>query len=74
VGGLALLGSVLGGGAGVLLARGLSLDPVPSAGVLGAVGGGVLVAVVVLAVVAVVLVLGARAPLAAALRELRSAR
>jgi uncharacterized membrane protein len=37
-------------------------------------GGGVLVAVAVLAVVAAVLAVGARGPLAAALRELRSAR
>jgi putative peptidoglycan lipid II flippase len=74
VGGPALLGAVLGGAVGLLLARVLSLDPVPSSGVLTAVGGGAVVAVVVLAVVGVVLGLGARAPLGEALRELRRAR
>ena len=69
----ALAGALLGGAAGLLLARVLGADPVPSGGVLAAVGTGVTVAAVVALVAAAVIMGTARAPLTAVLRGLRAA-
>jgi putative peptidoglycan lipid II flippase len=70
-GGAALLGAVLGGGAGWWVSRALGADPVPD-GVLAAVAAGVPAGAAALAVGLAVMMVGARAPLAAAWRELRS--
>jgi putative peptidoglycan lipid II flippase len=70
-GGAALLGAVLGGGAGWLIARILGADPVPD-GVVPAVGAGVAAGTAAVVVSSAVMMVAARAPLATAWRELRS--
>ncbi len=71
-GGAAVAGAAAGALAGLAVARALDADPVPSAGVLAAVGAGVLVTAVVLAVAGAVMMGTARGPLTAALRALRA--
>ncbi|TKJ31543.1 lipid II flippase MurJ [Blastococcus sp. CCUG 61487] len=68
----ALAGAVAGAAAGFAVGRALGVDPVPGRGVLTAVGGGALVATVVLVVALAVMMVAARAPLTAALRALRA--
>jgi putative peptidoglycan lipid II flippase len=67
----AAAGAVLGAAGGLAVARALGADPVPPPGALGAVGTGVLAGGTVLVIAAAVMMGTARAPLAAALRELR---
>ncbi len=71
-GGAALLAGLLGGAAGLAVARALGADPVPEGGVPAAVGTGVLAGGVVLVVAAAVMMGLARGPLLAAVRGLRS--
>ena len=73
VGAVAVLAGVLGGGAGLLVSRALGSDPVPTGGVLAAVGTGVLAGVVVLVVAGAVMMVLARRPLLAAVAGLRAA-
>ena len=70
-GGAALLGAVLGGASGWWVSRILGADPVPG-GVVAAVGAGLLAGGAALVVGLAVMMMAARAPLAAAWRELRS--
>jgi len=70
-GGPALVAAVLGGAAGLFVARLLGADPVPDSGVLGAIGIGVIAAAVVAVVAAAVIMGTARAPLTAAVHGLR---
>ena len=70
-GGPAVVAAVLGGAAGLLVASLLGADPVPDSGVLGAVGIGVVTAVVVALVAGTVIMGTARAPLTAAVHGLR---
>jgi putative peptidoglycan lipid II flippase len=72
-GGPALAAAVLSGAAGVLVARALGADPVPSGGFLAAVGAGIVTVAAVSAVAAAVMMGTARGPLGAALRGLRAA-
>jgi putative peptidoglycan lipid II flippase len=69
----AVLAGVAGGAAGLLVARLLGAAPDPPAGVLAALGTGVLVGGTVLLVAAAVMMGTARGPLRVALRRLRSA-
>jgi putative peptidoglycan lipid II flippase len=72
VGGPALAGAVLGAAAGLAVGRVLGADPLPSGGVLAAIGTGIAVAAVV-AVVAVAVIMGsARGPLMTAVRGVRT--
>ncbi|UOY03970.1 murein biosynthesis integral membrane protein MurJ [Blastococcus sp. PRF04-17] len=68
----ALAGAGLGAAAGLLTARALDADPVPTAGVLPAIGVGALVGGLVLGIALAVMMGAARGPLAAALRALRA--
>ncbi|MBY3555518.1 virulence factor MviN [Modestobacter lapidis] len=68
----ALLAAVLGGAAGVLVARRLGADPVPDDGVLAALGVGALAGSAVLVVAAAVMMGTARRPLRSAVRGLRT--
>jgi putative peptidoglycan lipid II flippase len=68
----ALLAALLAAAAGWSVSRALGADPVPTDGVLAAVGVGVLAAGAVLVVALAVMMGTARGPLGAALRELRS--
>jgi putative peptidoglycan lipid II flippase len=68
----ALLAAVLGGAAGLLVARALGADPVPDDGVPAALGVGVLAGSAVLVVAAAVMMGTARRPLLAAVRGLRT--
>jgi putative peptidoglycan lipid II flippase len=71
-GGPALVAAALGAAGGLAVARLLGSDPVPSGGLLAAVGTGVVVAAVV-AVIALAVIMGtARGPLQEALRGLRA--
>jgi putative peptidoglycan lipid II flippase len=71
-GGAALVGAAAGAAAGLALARALDVDPVPSTGVLSAVGAGILVTAVVLVIALTVMMGAARGPLTDALRALRA--
>jgi putative peptidoglycan lipid II flippase len=71
-GSAAVLAAVLGGGAGWWLSRALGADPVPDDGVLAAIGVGALAGVAALVVGLAVMMVAARASLAAAWDELRS--
>jgi putative peptidoglycan lipid II flippase len=71
-GAAAVLAAVLAGGAGWGLSRALGADPVPDDGVLAAMGVGALAGVTALAVGLAVMMVVARASLAAAWGELRS--
>jgi putative peptidoglycan lipid II flippase len=71
-GSAALLAGGLGAAAGLLVSRLLGADPVPSGGVLAAVGAGLAAASAVLAVAAAVMMGTARGPLTAAYRALRA--
>jgi putative peptidoglycan lipid II flippase len=68
----ALVAAVLGGAAGLAVARWTGADPVPPPGALIALGAGVLAGAVTLLVAAAVIMATAREPLAAALRALRA--
>jgi putative peptidoglycan lipid II flippase len=68
----ALLAAAVGAGAGILVGRLLGADPGPPAGVLAALGAGVLIAGTVLLVAAAVMMGTARGPLRAAVRALRT--
>jgi putative peptidoglycan lipid II flippase len=68
----ALAGAGLGATAGLLTARALDADPVPESGVWAAVGVGVLVGGIVLAIALTVMMGTARGPLTAALQALRA--
>jgi putative peptidoglycan lipid II flippase len=72
-GSAAVLAGVAGGAAGLLAARLLGAAPDPPAGVLAALGTGVLVGGTVLLVAVAVMMGTARGPLRVALRRLRSA-
>jgi putative peptidoglycan lipid II flippase len=72
-GGAALVGGALGAGAGLYVAEALGADPVPRAGVLAAVGVGVVAAAVVLVISGAVMMGTARRPLAGAVTALRAA-
>jgi putative peptidoglycan lipid II flippase len=67
-----LLGAALGAGAGLVAARLLGADPVPDAGVLPAVGVGLVAAAIVLVIAATVMMGTARAALTGAVHALRS--
>lgn len=69
---VALLAAGLGGGAGLLVSRALGADPVPDGGVFAAVGAGALAGGAVLVVSAAVMMGGARRPMTAAFRALRT--
>jgi putative peptidoglycan lipid II flippase len=71
-GGAALLAAALGAAAGWWVSRALGADPVPTDGVLAAIGVGALAGGAVLVVAGAVMMGTARGPLRAALRELRS--
>ena len=71
VGSAAVLAAVLGGAAGLAVSRALGSDPVPTGGVLAAIGIGVLAGVVVLVVAGAVMMGLARRPLLAAVAGLR---
>jgi putative peptidoglycan lipid II flippase len=66
-----LLGAALGAGAGLVAARVLGADPVPDAGVLPAVGVGLVAAAIVLVIAATVMMGTARAALTGAVHALR---
>ena len=68
----AVLAAVLAAAAGWSVSRALGADPVPTDGVLAAIGVGTLAAGAVLVVALAVMMGTARGPLRAALRELRS--
>ncbi|WP_346623505.1 lipid II flippase MurJ [Blastococcus montanus] len=68
----ALLAAVLGGAAGLWVARTLGADPVPDGGVAAALAAGFLAGGTVLVVAVAVMMGTARAQLVGALRELRS--
>jgi putative peptidoglycan lipid II flippase len=68
----ALLAAGLAAAAGWSVSRALDADPVPTDGVLAAVGVGALAGGAVLVVALAVMMGTARGPLGAALRELRS--
>jgi putative peptidoglycan lipid II flippase len=70
-GGAALLGAVVGGGAGWQVSRTLGADPVPH-DVLTAIGSGVAAGAAALVVGLAVMMVAARAPLTTAWRELRT--
>jgi putative peptidoglycan lipid II flippase len=70
-GSVAVLAAVLGGAAGLAVSRALGSDPVPTGGVLAAIGIGVLAGVVVLVVAGAVMMGLARRPLLAAVAGLR---
>jgi putative peptidoglycan lipid II flippase len=71
-GAAALAGSALGAVAGLLGARALGADPVPHAGVLVAVGVGLVAAAIVLVIAAAVMMGTARASLTGAVHALRT--
>ena len=71
VGSVALVAGALGAAAGLATSRALGADPVPSGGVLAAVGTGVAAGAVVLVVAGAVMMVGARVPLRAAVAGLR---
>ena len=71
-GSAALVGSALGAAAGLFTARALGADPVPSSGVLVAVGVGFAAAAVVLVIAAAVMMGTARSALTGAVHALRS--
>ncbi|SFO79442.1 putative peptidoglycan lipid II flippase [Geodermatophilus dictyosporus] len=68
----AVLAAVLGAAAGLLVARALDADPVPTGSLPVTVGSGLLAAAAVTAVAAAVMMGTARRPLAAAVRALRA--
>ncbi|WP_245887839.1 murein biosynthesis integral membrane protein MurJ [Geodermatophilus tzadiensis] len=68
----AVLAAALGGAAGLLAARALDADPVPTGSLPATVGSGLLAAAAVTAVAAAVMMVTARRPLAAAVRALRA--
>jgi putative peptidoglycan lipid II flippase len=68
----ALAGAALGAVAGLAVARALGADPVPSPGVLAAIGTGVLTGATVLVTASAVMMGTARGPLTSALRALRA--
>ncbi len=68
----ALLAALLGAAAGLLVARALGADPVPTGSLPATVGSGLLAAAAVTVVAAAVMMGTARRPLAAAVRALRT--
>jgi putative peptidoglycan lipid II flippase len=68
----ALLAALLGSAAGLLVARALGADPVPTGSLPATVGSGLLAAAAVTVVAAAVMMGTARRPLAAAVRALRT--
>jgi putative peptidoglycan lipid II flippase len=71
VGSVAVVAGVLGAAAGLAVSHALGSDPVPSGGVLAAIGIGVVAGAVVLVVAGAVMMVGARGPLRAAVAGLR---
>jgi putative peptidoglycan lipid II flippase len=69
----AVVAAAAGAAAGLAVAGLLGADPLPTGGVLTAIGTGAAVAAVVLAVAAAVVLVTARGPVLAALRGLRAA-